>query len=430
MDKRPASDRYAPPTPFDMSTFAISKSTLNRRRVIFVDDEAFALEALQRVFAPMQNEWHMEFVTSGPIALQRMEEVRFDAVVTDLKMPGMNGAELLEQVTRRHPSCCRVILSAQADEDLVFQSVNTAHQFISKTTDPRHLLRKIRKLILLRQSRFPIDIVELICSLERLPTVPTVYAELVESLSDPETDLVTMTEIISRDAAIGAKVLQLANSAFFGLRGEVASILEAVTFLGVDTVRYLVLMVGVCEQFKSVNFVPGFIDNVWSHSVETARICRILTETERASLALTEEAFVAGLLHDLGKLVLAENRTEQYRTVVEKARDENRPLYEVERQVLGATHGEVGAYLLELWGLPEAVTHAVQHHDEPQDEQPSFNALTAVHVANYLEHDETAGAEATHCNLDLEFLEAANLTDRLPIWQEAVDRSFNSAACV
>jgi putative nucleotidyltransferase with HDIG domain len=414
-----------------MSTFAISRSTLNRRRVIFVDDEPFALEALQRVFEPMRNEWHMEFVTSGPAALERLDQLHFDAVVTDLKMPGMNGAELLEQVMRRHPAACRVILSAQADEDLVFQSVHTAHQFISKTAEPKALLRKVRKLVLLRQSKLPLDIVELICGLERLPTVPAVYAELVESLSDPETDLVTMSEIISRDAATGAKVLQLANSAFFGLRGEVSSILEAVTFLGVETVRYLVLMVGVCEQFRSVRFQPGFIENVWSHSVETAKICRILAETENASLTMSEEAFVAGLLHDLGKLVLAENRTAEYLRIVEQAHEERRPLWQVEREVLKATHGQIGAYLLDLWGLPENVTRAVELHDDPSAEKtPALGALAIVHVANYLEHDISVGAEAAGCDLNLEFLEAANLTDRLPIWHEVAGRAFAGGALV
>lgn len=410
-----------------MSTFSISRATLNRRRVLFVDDEPFALEALQRVFEPMQNEWHMEFVTSGPAALARMDELRFDAVVTDLKMPGMNGAELLEQVARNHSTACRVILSAQADEELVFHSVKTAHQFISKTADPKVLVRKIRKLILLRQSRLPIEIVELLCSIERLPTVPTVYAELVESLSDPQTDLMTMAEIIGRDAAIGAKVLQLANSAFFGLRGEVSSILEAVTFLGVDTVRYLVLMVGVCDQFKGIDFQHGFVENVWTHSTQTARICRVVTETELAPMALREQSFVAGLLHDLGKLVLAENRPEEYRAVLEKAHEDHRPLWQVERELLGATHGEVGAYLLELWGLPETVTRAVRYHDEPADQDAGLNALAVVHVANYLEHEISAGAAACGCELDFAFLEEANLSDRLPVWQEAVDRAFAGA---
>src|SRR6185436_690427 len=111
-----------------MSMLATRRSDLNRRRVIFVDDEPFALEVLQRVFETMRNEWHMEFVTSAADALVRLEQLHFDAIVSDLKMPEMTGAELLERVAEQHPTVSRVILSAQADEDLVFQSVSVVHQ--------------------------------------------------------------------------------------------------------------------------------------------------------------------------------------------------------------------------------------------------------------------------------------------------------------
>lgn len=413
-----------------MSTFAVSKSPLNRRRVLFVDDEPFALEVLQRVFEPMRNEWHMEFVTSGPDALERCNELHFDAVVTDLNMPGMNGAELLEQVARRHPTASRVILSAQADEDLVFKSVNTAHQFISKTADPKNLLKKLRKLILLRQSRLNLELVEMICALERLPTVPQVYCELVEALANPNSDLSDMAQIISRDAAMSAKVLQLANSAFFGLRGEVASIHEAVTFLGIETVRYLVLMVGVCEQFRSTQFGAGFVERIWNHSTQTANFCRIIAQTEQIGMGPTEQAFVAGLLHDVGKLVFAENLSKSYREVLDYAKANNVPAWTVERQILKATHGEVGAYLLDLWGLPEPVTRAVAQHHEPmvEDEEP-VNPLAIVHVANHFAHElSTAKDPHSGGDLNLEYLEAMGLTDRLAIWREAIDQAQSAVA--
>jgi response regulator RpfG family c-di-GMP phosphodiesterase len=257
-----------------MSTFAIRNSELNRRKVIFVDDESFALEVLQRVFEPMRTEWHMEFVTSAADALTRLEEMTFDAIVADLKMPHMNGAELLEEVSHRHPTVSRIILSAQADEDLVFQSVNTAHQFISKTSDPKLLMKKIRKVVLMRQTKLTTELMETICSIDRLPSVPEVYCELVEAVADPNTSLDDLAKIVERDGAIGAKVLQLSNSAFFGLRGEVSSISNAISYLGVETLRYLVLMVGVCDQFRSQHFSKAFMENVWSHTVSRRRRLR------------------------------------------------------------------------------------------------------------------------------------------------------------
>ena len=291
------------------------------------------------------------------------------------------------------------------------------------------LVKKIRKLILLRQSKLPLEMIEMVCAIERLPSVPAVYCELVEALADPHSDLADMAKIISRDAAMGAKVLQLANSAFFGLRGEVSSILDAITFLGIETVRYLVLMVGVCEQFRSTLFEPGFVEKIWNHSVQTANLARIIAETEHTSLALAEQAFVGGLLHDVGKLVFAENLAKSYREVLDYSTLHNQQTWNVERQILKATHGDVGAYLLDLWGLPEAVTKAVAMHHEPVAEEGAdgLSPLAIVHVANHFAHDMDAVTETGVGDLNLEYLEATNLSDRVPIWREAIDQTMAQA---
>src|SRR4051812_4145269 len=400
-----------------MSMITASRSDLNRRRLMFVDDEPFALEVLQRVFEPMRNEWHMEFVTSGPDALVRLEQFRFDAIVSDLKMPDMNGAELLERVAEQHPSVSRIILSAQADEDLVFQSVSVAHQFISKTADPRALIKKVRKLVLLRQTTLSPQLVETICAIERLPSMPEIYTELVQAVADPSTNLRDLAKIVERDVALGAKLLQLSNSAFFGLRGEVSSIGDAISFLGLETLRYLVLMVGVCEQFNGSMFPRAFVDGIWNHSIQTANIARMIAESEHTSLAMAEQSFVAGLLHDIGKLILAENFSKSYAEVLEYAKALDRPLWQAERQVLKATHGDVGAYLLDLWGLPEAVTRAVAMHHEPvARDGEHVTPLAIVHVANHLAHE--LDGNAGDLELNGEFLEQVTLSERVHVWRE------------
>jgi HD-like signal output (HDOD) protein/ActR/RegA family two-component response regulator len=411
-----------------MSTFHISKATLNRRRVLFVDDEPFALEVLQRVFEPMRNEWHMEFLTSGESALNRLDELDFDAVVSDLTMPGMTGAEFLSQVQQRHPATSRIILSGQADEELIYKTVTSAHQFISKTADPKLLLKKVRKLVLLRNSRLTPELVEMICALERLPSVPKVYCDIVEATAKPDCDLREIAEAIRQDAATGAKVLQLANSAFFGLRGEVSSINDAVAFLGIETVRYLVLMVGVCEQFRSTRFSPGFVEQVWTHSVQTANLARIIAETEHTSLALAEQAFVGGLMHDVGKLVFAENLSKSYREVLDFSKLHGQPAWQVERQILQATHADIGGYLLDLWGLPETVTKAVSLHHQPiAEETEGLTPLAIVHVANHFAHELTIGGEPSG-ELDSDYLEVNGLAERVPVWREAIEQTMAQAA--
>ena len=406
-----------------MSLTVASRSDLNRRRVIFVDDEPFALEVLQRVFEPMRNEWHMEFVTSGEDALMRLDQDRFDAIVSDLKMPNMNGAELLEKVADQHPTVSRIILSAQADEELVFQSVAVAHQFISKTADPRALIKKVRKLVLLRQSNLSLEMVETICAIDRLPSLPEVYTELVEAVGNPATNLRDLAKIVERDAAIAAKLMQLANSAFFGLRGEVSSISDAISFLGLETLRYLVLMVGVCEQFNSSMFPRGFVEGIWNHSIQTASIARMIAESEHTSLAMAEQSFVAGLLHDIGKLILAENFSKSYAEVLEFANALQQPVWQAEKRILKATHADVGAYLLDLWGLPDAVTRAVAMHHEPvANPNEHITPLTIVHAANRFAH-ELAGTAASGGELNTTFLARTELTDRVHAWREVIDQT-------
>jgi putative nucleotidyltransferase with HDIG domain len=409
-----------------MSTCAVRSSDLNRKRLIFVDDEPFALEVLQRVFEPMRNEWHMEFVTSGADALVRLDDLRFDAIVSDLEMPDMNGAELLEKVAEEHPTVSRVILTAQADEELVFQSVNVAHQFISKTWDPRALIKKVRKLVLLRQNNLSPQLVETICAIDRLPSMPEVYTELVEAVADPATNLRDLAKVVERDAAISAKLLQLANSAFFGLRGEVSSIGDAISFLGIETLRYLVLMVGVCEQFNATSFPRGFVEGVWNHSIQTASIARMIAESEHTSLAMAEQSFVAGLLHDLGKLILAESFSKSYADVLDFAKALDRPLWEAERQILKATHSDVGAYLLDLWGLPDVVTRAVAMHHEPvaQDGE-HLTPLAIVHVANVFARE--IDGSTTPAQLNMAFLEKAGLAGRVSAWRDAIEHTASAA---
>jgi putative nucleotidyltransferase with HDIG domain len=412
-----------------MSTFAMRKSDLNRRKVIFVDDEPFALEVLQRVFEPMRTEWHMEFVTNGEEALTRLEELDFDAIISDLKMPNMNGAELLDEVARRHPRVARIVLSAQADEDLVFESVNTAHQFISKTSDAKLLMKKIRKVVLMRQTRMSSELIETICAIDRLPSVPDVYCELVEAVADPNTSVTDLAAIVEREGAISAKVLQLANSAFFGLRGEVCSVSNAVSYLGVETLRYLVLMVGVCDQFRSQHFSKAFMEGVWSHSVQTASLARVIAEAEQTSRAMAEQAFVAALLHDVGKLIFAENLSKSYREVMEFSKMNEIPVWQAEKQLLRATHAEVGAYLLDLWGLPEAVTKAVALHHEPvAAEGEPVSPLAILHTANYFAHELQTPGGGGNGGLNLEYIEKVGLGERVRVWRELVEQSAVVAA--
>jgi putative nucleotidyltransferase with HDIG domain len=185
---------------------------------------------------------------------------------------------------------------------------------------------------------------------------------------------------------MAAKVLQLVNSAFFARRRAVSNITEAVSFLGIKRVADLVLAVETFNQFKSANAGFFSIDELWEHSNSTAMNARKIAEDQHASGQIVDESFTAGLLHDIGQLVLASRFMEEYSDVILAARNRGVPLWIVEREIYSATHAEVGAYLLAIWGLPGSIVNAVAYHHSPSaTKTQKFSALSAVHAASSIE---------------------------------------------
>jgi HD-like signal output (HDOD) protein len=317
----------------------------------------------------------------------------------------------------------RFILSGSSDNELVMKCVGCAHQYLSKPCTPETLRTAISRATKLHLSLEDGAIRRLVSQLDRLPSLPRLYTELVDALADPDVRIETVASIISRDIGMTTKILKLVNSAFFGMGREITDPSEAVMYLGEETVKSLALSIRVFSQYELGKSGSLSMDLLWEHSLLTANAARSVAAAACADHKLAEEAFLAGMLHDAGRLVLAANLTEQYSKVVELAQREHLELVQAEQQVFRATHAEVGGYLLGLWGLPMPVVEAITFHHSPSlSEATAFNPLTAVHVANALVQEQ-----AVVCNgvvpaaVDLEFLEALGLSDQLDGWRQAVD---------
>ncbi|MBC8001785.1 MAG: HDOD domain-containing protein [Opitutaceae bacterium] len=391
-----------------------------KKRILFVDDETLVLQGLQRMLRTMREEWDMEFLDSGSRALERMAEIPFDVVVSDMRMPGMNGAEFLSRVMQRYPKTVRLILSGHADKDLILQCVGSTHQFLSKPCDPEAIKATVRRASAGNGSLRNETVKKLVSQMDRLPSIPSLYVEIVDALRDPETDLESVGAIISKDIAMTAQILKLVNSAFFGLRRQVSSPAEAANYLGLDTIRSLVLSINAFSQYEAVK-IPGFsIAALWSHSLETAAAAKAIALAEDADRRLADEAFVAGLLHDTGKLVLAANFTDQFSQVITLMQRESLSQVQAEEQVFGASHADIGGHLLGLWGLPVPVVEAIDLHHRPGDSPPAgLTPLILVHAADALVH-ESHGNAAVGNQLDMACLTAAGLSDHLPAWRTSL----------
>ncbi len=383
------------------------------RKVLFVDDEPNLLEGLRRMLRPLRDEWDVAFAGSGAEALELLDRTPFDVVVTDMRMPGMDGAQLLAEVRGRHPRAVRIVLTGQSSREAVLRAVNVAHRQLTKPCDPELLKAAVRRACALRDLLSGGTLLTLLSRIESVPSMPDTYAEVVRELESSDSSLRKVGALIARDVGMSAKILQMVHSAFFGVRFHVSSPAQAVVCLGAETTKALVLAATIFSRFAPGQLGPFSIDEVWAHSRAVARLAREVARAEGCAQKDVEYAAMAGLLHDTGKLVLAGYLPEQYRQALALAAERGLSACAAEREVFGSTHAEVGAYLFGLWGLPDPIVEAVAWHHSPGDcPAGGFGPLAAVHVADALAHGPDGG------RLDRDYLARLGVAGREAVWQE------------
>jgi HD-like signal output (HDOD) protein/CheY-like chemotaxis protein len=394
--------------------------------ILFVDDEPNLLQGLQRQLRPMHNVWNMHFVDSGAQALDLMLSNPVDIIITDMKMPGIDGAELLNQVARLYPNTVRIVLSGHADWSAVLRLANRAHQYLLKPAEPEELRHAIERAVTIRKLLANEHLQRLAASIKCLPSQPHLHTELIAELSGDEASFERVVEIISHDLGMNTKVLQLVNSSYFGLPSPVARVGDAVQHIGLATVKSLALSIKIFSQFDP-NHCPGFsLTELTDHSWLTGKFARLIAHEHGMKRDFLEQCFTAGMLHDVGKLLFAATMPHEYSDILRFARETKRPLWECETERLGASHAEAGAYLLALWGLPPALVEAVANHHNPCRSIPETLTPTIfVHVGGILARtlDETV-AEAVLKQLDEGCLEQLGLTEEVPAWREICKASM------
>jgi len=367
----------------------------------------------------MRHEWELAFACSGHEALGMMAEGPFDVVVSDIRMPGMSGVELLTEVRSSYPQTARIALSGQTKKEDILGCVGPVHQYLSKPCDPLGLRATIGRTLALRNLLLDDRLRELVSRVQSLPSQPTSYKRLLDELTSPEASLDAIESIISKDVAMSAKILQLVNSAFFGVRHHVSSPRQAVALLGLDTVKALVISAHIFTAFEGIACDGLSLEALWSHSASTAALARRIANAEDVEPKTADYTFIAGLLHDVGKLALAAEQRERYAQVLAAWAEQKTRQSETERSILGATHAEVGAYLLGLWGFSDPIVEAVAFHDSPRS-APSrdFGSLTAVHVASAFAAELCDGDTSSSTEVDETYLEELGLRERLILWRK------------
>lgn len=350
--------------------------------ILFVDDEPRVLNGLRRTLVPYMDWWDMEFIEGGEAAIAALERRPRDIVVSDMVMPGMDGAELMRRIYHGFPATIRIILTGHSDPSLIKRSLPFVHQYLMKPCEINLLLATLAKAVDVAALLNDEGIGAIVRGISCLPPILDRYQELTQEIALPEPSISRIADIVGRDLSITAKILRFVNSAFFGLRRIIATPAEAVSYLGIETVSALVLGCEIFKRFENGPVPVVYLEYLSRHGLEVGGGARKLARAQRLSENHVNLALIGGLLHDVGKLVLYHHfPTEYQRVILDHFRGTS--LVEAERECLGVSHCQAGAYLLGVWGMSFQLVSIVLHHHAPLPwDLDGLTPLAAVHLVN------------------------------------------------
>jgi HD-like signal output (HDOD) protein/ActR/RegA family two-component response regulator len=393
--------------------------TTAQATILFVDDEVHILNGLRRKLADQDERWTMLFATSASEALAIMETTTVEVVVSDMRMPGMDGAALLDEVRRRYPSAGRFILSGFSEREAVFRTLGPAHQYFSKPCDTAVLVKAIERTLDFRRRLHAPELLALIAGTNAVPALPKALTQLFEELQSPGGSIAGVAEIIAADIALTAQVLKLVNSAYFFLPSKVSDILQAVRLLGFDLVRSVAAVAGVFATFRTAGIDVDLVQRLEERSLMIGAVARQIAQSEALEPPAISLCQCAGMLAHVGTLILFANRPDEMARLGKELDDSGGTIIDAERHHFATTHAELGACLLSLWGFTDTVVEAVLWHHAPSLAgngcSSSLGATAIVHAAQHL-----VKPTATIAELDLEYLCRVVERDRIPVWADLV----------
>jgi HD-like signal output (HDOD) protein/CheY-like chemotaxis protein len=391
------------------------------RRILVADSDVKVADEFR---SALGTAWVVVGSTSGPAALAVIQSEPCDVIVVDIDVPGLSGVEVLDLVRIAHPRTIRFLAATENHKERAMDHVAGGDQFLAKPYDTATLKATVERYLAADNGIISNSMRELIGRIRAFPTIPSLYLEVVAALNNPDATTAEVGAIVAKDMAMTTQLLQMLNSAYFSFPRTITDPSEAVGLLGFETVKSLVMSVKLRSQYDKIKPVYFSIDSVWRHSTNVARTAKDIAMLETGDNALAAASFTAGLLHDLGKVILAANFDGQYSGAHAIARKNQLPLCDVESDIFGANHGQIASYLFGLWGMPAPVMEAAAQHHHPQRAgNKGFTALTAVHVANALEYEGNPVVDDLPVSMiDMSYLAELGLADRLPDWRNALDR--------
>ena len=384
------------------------------KRVLFVDEDTTTVASLRSAFLAQRDALEAVFVSSGEQALAQLAAQPFDAIVSSLCMPHMDGAQLLGMVRERHPGVIRLCMGEADDDEAFLRAVPVTHQFLRRPCSPDTVREVIDRACSLALILHDPSIRQLVSRLDSLPATPQTFQQLSVAIARPTSHTHDISQIVSNDRALCVKTLQIVNSALFRRSAPITSIPAAITYVGLEMLKSLALSACVFTAIESSPQIHRLLSDLQDRSLRKARFAHSLLDGEHGA----DEAFTAALLLDIGQAVLALGSPERFEAMVSEARERALPWHDVEAKYFGAAHPEVGACLLGLWGLPLELIEAVAHHHRPSViAHPQTRVLAAIHVADAAV-DATSAGSTLRLNerLDASFIARSEIARQLSDW--------------
>jgi HD-like signal output (HDOD) protein len=396
---------------------AVSRLFMAEKSILVAQAKLLMAGELKTAFG---ESWNVTVAANGPAALAAVENQSFNALVADVELFGAGGAGFREFLQKTGPQTVQFVMATEAERVRVLKDAPGQRLFIGRQSNATALKSLIDRALGLDIWMANEDVRRLVSGMGAFPAMPPLLLELEDALATPKVTAKQIGDIIATDAAVTAKLLEVFNTAGFGGSRQVTDLNKAAGILGFELAKWLVAAIALINEFDRVKPAYFSIDQLWRRGTAVAGMAREIALRHTADAALANAAFAAGLLHDVGTVVLACAFDEQYQAVLMVANEQQEPVWQVEKNNFGASHGEVGAYALSLWGMPLDMLEAVALHDHPSGGlKPGFTPLTAVHIAQVWEHEmESDGFPGP--KISGSYLDDVGIFDRLSDWRKSM----------
>lgn len=388
-----------------------------QKKILFVDDEKQILKSIRRLF--MDTEYEVFIAESGMEALKILENQEINLIISDMRMPNMNGYELLSEVKKRFPHIIRIILSGFAEERIVFDSLqkNIAKLYILKPWENSSLIDTIDKVFQIENVlNHNNNVLKLIKSAEELPTIKKSYQKIIEEI-ERNVEIYRIVDAIEYDSSIASKLLHIINSSYYSVK--TGSIKRAVAYLGLDNVRNIVIASAFIDSLGFNSKDTEILEILWKQSFISNRIVSLIY-SEFLKKKTPETEMNAGLLSNIGMAFMIYHFRDEYKEVTDEVKVQGANIIEIENKCFGTNHQEIGGYLLKWWDIPLPIVEVALYHHNPFNEHIINRQIVfAAHIA------EKYSWDALEYNYGMHFYE--NVFCELGIDKEEFEKRLNEA---